>query len=212
MHWPLLRRRDRHEEPGERTRPRETPREELHHSLGLEEVVSHLHHDRPFAVLDLGPAAGPSVDFLSGFRCHLQIVDLLGAVAGEPATPDDLPALIERALPAGRERFDLVLAWDTFDFLERAPARILAGHLARLSRYGATLLAIVATGPEPLPPATAYAIIDGKTLRYRPRTLDVIRQPPFTPAGLESLLDGFRAEHSYVLRHHVHEWVAVRED
>jgi SAM-dependent methyltransferase len=183
-----------------------TGKEEAHRSPGLKEIVSHLGHDRPLAVLDLGPSMSATVAFLSRYHCYLQIADLLASLPGEPC-----PSAIARHLPAGSACFDLVLAWDTFDHLQRSTAQVLVEHLARLCRPGAWLLAHVATSIEhPLPPTT-FAVLDQETLLYRPRAGQLGKRLIFSPAAIETLLKGFRVEHSYVLRHQVHEWVAVRE-
>jgi SAM-dependent methyltransferase len=183
-----------------------TGKEECHLSPGFREIVSHLNQDRSLAVLDLGPSMSATVAFFSRYHCYLQIADLLASLPRDPSH-----AAIARHLPEGNARFDLVLAWDTFDHLERSTAQVLVAQLARLCRPGAWLLAHVATSIEhPLPPTT-FAVLDQETLLYRPRPGQPGKRLIFSPAAIETLLKGFRIEHSYVLRHQVHEWVAVRE-
>jgi hypothetical protein len=180
--------------------------EESHRSPGLREIVSHLRQDRLLTVLDLGPSMSATVAFFSRYHCYLQIADLLASLPKDPSH-----SAIASHLPGGTACFDLVLAWDTFDHLERSTAQVLVAHLARLCRPGAWLLAHVATSIEhPLPPTT-FAVLDQETLLYRPRAGQPGKRLIFSPAAIETLLKGFRVEHSYVLRHQVHEWLAVRE-
>ncbi len=56
-----------------------------------------------------------------------------------------------------------------------------------------------------------YRIVDGARLTYEPATTELQGVPNLPPAVVEKLLKGFRVEHSFVLQHGVHEYVASRK-
>lgn len=187
---------------------------EVHRSPGLEAALSHLHEDRPCSILDLGPAVARNVAFFSRFPCRLQIVDLLGRLAGEPESAVRLEsapkAFFDELLSIDPQPFDLVLAWTVFDHIERDAARHLASRLARLTHAGARLYAVGATGNGAGATGLAFAICEQDTLEYRPAVRPEHRSVPFNPAAFAQLLVGFAIDHSVVLRHGFREYVAVR--
>jgi hypothetical protein len=181
-----------------------------HRSPGLLEVVTALPSNRRGSVLDLGSAVPENFAFFSERVARMQIVDAL--------RPDEAAEPIDRALkalsgllPAGASTFDLVLAWDVLDYLSIDRVSAVVELLSQLCRPNARLHLIVSgTGTMPDLP-TRYRIIDGENLSYEQTTEELIGAPTRTPALVEKMLEGFRIEHSFVLRHGVHEYVAARK-
>ncbi len=56
-----------------------------------------------------------------------------------------------------------------------------------------------------------YRIVDSARLAYEVATTEQRGAPALPPAAVEKLLQGFRVEHSFVLQHGVHEYVASRK-
>ena len=114
LSWPNLRRTD---EP--------LPAELVLKSPGFEQFTSHFSYERRSAILDLGSPWERNIDFFSQFPCVLHIADLLRVLADDPAmsTPEeerDLQQVIERAISYdGQVRFDAVLGWNVFDYLDQ---------------------------------------------------------------------------------------------
>jgi hypothetical protein len=166
-------------------------------------------------VLDLGPSVPENLAVMAAFASRVQIVDASGSWLTDRAAPlnepngriDDLRALC----PEFEASFNLILTWDVFNYLAPGRAEALMRVIARLSRADAQLHAIVhCTDTMPAVPAR-YRIVDEKFLAYEPITTEVRGTPDLPPAEVEKLLAGFRVEHSFVLRHGVREYVAVRE-
>jgi hypothetical protein len=55
-----------------------------------------------------------------------------------------------------------------------------------------------------------YRILGDDQLAYEPVTTDRRGAPNLPPAAVERRLEGFEIEHSFVLRHGVREYVAIR--
>jgi hypothetical protein len=56
-----------------------------------------------------------------------------------------------------------------------------------------------------------YRVVDPSRLAYEPATAELRGAPRLPPAAVEKLVQGFRIEHSFVLQHGVHEYVASRK-
>lgn len=205
-------------------------REEVHTSPALRALVDRLHRSAPPAILDLGPAVGVNVEFFSAFSGRLTIADLHGSLAdderlavrfseqpepvlsellspGEPS-PDD-PG---DSSPRESRRYDVVLAWDLFNYLTREQMAALGQHLGRLAQPGAHLLTLVATAPQIPAEPIVYKIVDEDHLQYTIRSSRPRKSPRWAPADLGRSLTAFTVDRSYLLRHGVQEYLMLRKE
>ena len=190
------------------------PSVEIHGSPGLEEALRGVPDDGSCKVLDLGPSVADNVEFISSFASYLQIVDAIergpGADVAEGAGFGRLstfPPLVKRH----RRSFHLALVWDVLNYLSPEQAERLVRAVAELCIPGARLHAIIySTDTMPVVP-NRYRILGGSRLAYEPSTSDIRGVPKLPPSAVEKLLKGFRIEHSFLLQHGVHEYVAARK-
>src|SRR3954466_8053154 len=107
--------RDKKKEHGKAAAPEpQTPR-----PPALTALFEEFRRGRKLQVLDLGPAIGSNGEFLSQYGCKIYIEDLFAAlsartVGGEEAGPQFFAEFLPTSEPAS---FDVVLAWDTFNYL-----------------------------------------------------------------------------------------------
>jgi hypothetical protein len=194
------------------TQPTE-PEPPLFRSPALKALVSRLPEDAAYSILDLGAASGANIEFFSRFRCRLQIADLPDALASDELRPSleaDPAAAFRRLLPVGREPFDVVLAWDVFNYLNRDQLRCLAADLARLSHPGALMLAFISTAKEMPEEPGDFQIVDEKTVLWRPRTQGRRPSPRLPPADVEHLVSSFAVVYSVLMRHGIREYLFER--
>jgi hypothetical protein len=165
-------------------------------------------------ILDLGPAVAANFNFLSEIGRHIRFVDLLGR--GGPISALDqkegqeLRRLAREVLPAEWGIFDLVIAWDVINYLDDARGETLAERLRSLCRDGAVLFAMIATTAEIPAETPTYTIVNCSTVLCDCEAASVIECPRRPPAAVGQLLSGFSVERSFILRHGVQEYVAVR--
>ena len=81
----------------------------------------------------------------------------------------------------------------------------LSAYLARLSKPGAQLLALITIGEVMPTRPLDCVILDGRSLRYETRTPGMRASPRYSPGDIASLLKGFRIERSFLPRHDVRE-------
>ena len=167
-------------------------------------------------VLDLGAPAKSNLVFFSGSPCKFYLEDLyrffIAPRTGRKSTGDendDIAAAIADALSyEDTARFDLVLAWDLFSYMERAAIESLMARVASSCRAGTLLFLTVPTsGMIASAPARISMTRRGR-LRYRSTTDGPsISNPRFSPTALESMMPGFRLLHSFLLGEEMQEFL-----
>ncbi len=161
-------------------------------------------------VLDLGAPAKSNVAFFSGSACKYYLEDLYRFFIapregrkGKGDEDDNIASAIEDTA-----RFDLVLAWDLFSYMERTAIELLTARVAGSCRAGTLLFLTVPTGASiPGEPARISMTRRGR-LRYHsaidgPSTSN----PRLSPTALESMMPGFRLLHSFLLGEEMQEFL-----
>jgi len=167
-------------------------------------------------VLDLGAPAESNVAFFFGGPCKFYLEDLyrffIAPRKGRQSIDDeddDISAAIAAALSyEDTARFDLVLAWDLFSYMDRAAIKLLMARVASSCRAGTLLFLTVSTGAM-IPSAPArISMTDGGRLRYR-STADGpgISNPRFPATALENMMPGFQLLHSFLLGENMQEFL-----
>ncbi len=167
-------------------------------------------------VLDLGAPANANIAFFSGSPCKFYLEDLyrffIAPREGRKSAADeddDIAAAIAASLSyENTARFDLVLAWDLFSYMERAAIELLMARIGRSCRAGTLLFLTVPTGAMIARAPARISMTRRGRLRYcsaadGPSTLN----PRFPPTVLESMMPGFRLLHSFLLREEMQEFL-----
>jgi hypothetical protein len=169
-----------------------------------------------FRVLDLGAPTKSTLTFFSSNPCRYYVEDLYRYFIEPRARgdygadeDDDVAGAIADAL--GYEdsaRFDLVLVWDLFSYMDRAAIQILMSRIARSCRAGTLLFLTVSTGAT-IPSRPARITINQRgRLDYRSEiAIESIANPRFSPTALESMMPGFRLLHSFLLGDEMQEFL-----
>lgn len=197
---------------GDSSPPRGDPGPCTHDSPALADIFGAIDPERPIRLLDLGPASPTNLDFYGGFTCGVRIAHLLRDLEPyDPDEPDDTAFVssLDRIAPSDNEAFDLILAWDTLDYLTSARTSVLCHHLVAVAAHGAHIHAMtLSSGTMPSEPS-AYEIAGPGRLVYRAGTDRVIDAPRIPPAAIERRLEPFRVSRSILLRHGVREFVGI---
>jgi len=187
---------------------------DVHKSLALSALFEEI-RKRKVQVLDLGSAVGSNVEFLSQYGCKLFIEDLYAALSsrasseeGELAGPEFFAEFLN--LPEDTH-FDVILAWDLFNYMHRKELPLLGEQLRRYSRPGTLLLALVSYHKQIPAQPYRFKIKDEQHLVYERRTAAERPSPRVVPAEVTNLLKGFRVDRSFLLKHGFQEYLLVRE-
>ena len=119
-------------------------------SLALDVLFHQLRQQRNYNILDLGSAFGANVDFLSQFSRRIYIEDLYQTLISfnffSPEDGVNYADVFEYLLPYRRETcFDVILAWDLFNYLEPPEYLHLTRHLSKYCRTDSFLFALIST-------------------------------------------------------------------
>jgi hypothetical protein len=187
---------------------------DIHGSPGLEEALRGVPDDGSCKVLDLGPSVADNIEFVASFASYLQIIDAIdrnpsasSLGAGDYGRLSSLQPLLDRH----RRSFNLVLMWDVLNYLSTDQAERLLLSVAELCLPNARLHALVFAKDMMAAVPIRYRIIDNAHLAYESVTTELRGAPDLPPSAVAKLLQGFRVEHSFVLQHGVHEYVAIRK-
>ena len=159
-------------------------------------------------IVDLGPVIGSNVSFLgTRLGCKLHPVDLYADVDQPFARRDGdgLPSTVAGKLALAPASVHGVLAWDVFDYLDRAEAAVLSGHLATLLRPGGLLMALFTTEPRHETASRRYVIADADHLRHRPAPGARWARKVWPLRDIEVLLAPLEVRQSHLLAHHQRE-------
>jgi hypothetical protein len=191
-----------------------TPGRQLQKSPGLATLLARLDPELRYDVLDLGRAVGRNVEFLTPWARRLQFVELVDTLRTEApvrALLEDDPVCAFAAALATSERFDLVLAWDVLDYLERERWQAFSTALSRVCGGGAALLAFLSTARE-IPSVPAVYRLEDREHLSREVTGDATRRGPGPRAAdLEQGLRDFQVEKAFQLRHGAQEFLLIRK-
>jgi len=173
-------------------------------------------------VLDLGAARGENVEFFSGVGCTLEILDLYPQLTERPDRLSrthesfaigELVGSILRQRPgqeAERQEFDLLLAWDLFDFLAPEQIRGLVEGLEPWIRSGSRLLSRVSyLGTVPSEPRQVR-VLDSETLLVTTSTAGRRSSPRYTEPQLLKVMPGWEVDQCFLQRDGFREYLFVR--
>jgi hypothetical protein len=124
-------------------------------------MLKHLQAEQNLRVLDIGPTSPQNINFLTGLGHSVYMADvvheaLIGPwilppeAEGEPPR-FDVSGFFEQNLNFGGREFDVVLLWNTLDYIPLGLVQPLIEHLQRAVSKGGLILSIFhtkATGPD----------------------------------------------------------------
>ena len=165
-------------------------------------------------ILDLGPALGSNVGFFSHLPCSLFIADLHEALF--PSTSngvirrrDSFDELLTAELPADND-FDLILAWDLLNYLDRDEMRSLSRHLASVCSPGAVLFALVTTRKVMPNKPAVFRILEPARLSYELESGVRREAPMYKEPELIRAMSEFSVESTFLLRNGMQEYLFTR--
>ena len=184
---------------------------------GLELLTGHIARRRRSDILDLGSPSRANVEYLSQFSCVLHIGDVSRVLAEDPemAAPEeerDVEGVADRAVVfAEHIRFDVIFAWDMFDYLDAVTSRAIMRRVGGHCRTGTLLYLTTSTG-ESIPDRPGrFTIVDERNLRVERAGLGTRSGVKHSPRGLERIMPGFRLHHSFLLGHQMQDYLFIHE-
>jgi hypothetical protein len=181
-------------------------------SLGLSALLDTVQDDQSYSILDLGPALEENVRFWSQFSCWLNIQDFYRSYREQKAAVVPEEGLEEAALsvllPFGDETvFDIILAWDLFNYFDLRELRGLVQRLSRWCRRGTRLFALISSLPNISVSPTMFRILNREQMIHEIPTQETRPCPRHQPRDIARLMARFTVSCSFLLRHGIQEYV-----
>ena len=180
---------------------------------GFELVAGRIAAHQRTVILDLGSPCRANVDYLSQFSCVLYIGDISRALNDDPemSVPEeerDLEGIVERLIAYGDDiRFDAILSWDVFDYMDTETSTAIMHRIGRYCRTG-TLLYLTTSNGDSIPDEPGrYTIVDEQHLRFERRGTGTRTGMKHSPRALERIMRGFRLQHSFLLGHAMQDYL-----
>ncbi len=193
------------------------------HSSGWGQILQRMRGEESLRILDIGPTSSGNINFITALGHSIYLANLVEDAAKRDwilPQEDDEPGRfdVERFLAAhldfsGRG-FDIVLFWDTADYL---PEELLSPVLKRLHAVMAPegqMLAMFHAPPAPGKPAvksefTRYHLTEGSAVEAQ-RAGEYPLLHSYTNRQIEGLLSAFKGFHFFLSKDNMREVVVTR--
>ncbi|MEM1247053.1 MAG: methyltransferase domain-containing protein [Acidobacteriota bacterium] len=156
-------------------------------------------------ILDFGSARGENVSFFSSLGAQMEILDLYARLNErhfESQAIRDVVGTLDR----GAGPYDLILAWDVLDYLDRAQMEELFANLESLRSEGTRLLAFLSYSKEmPMHPR-GFRIESRERLTFDPPASQR-PCPRYQEANVLKVVPNLDVEASFLMRHGAREYV-----
>jgi hypothetical protein len=183
-------------------------------------MLKHLQQEQNLRVLDIGPTSPQSINFLTSLGHSVYMADVVQESLTGPWTlpPEkeggdtrfDVAGFFDQNLSFGGRAFDVVLLWNTLDYVPQELVQPLIEHLQQNVNSGGRVLAIFhskATGP-----ATAYCryhITDSDTVEMQESEPFPV-QRVYTNRNIEKLFSGFANNRFFLAKDNLYEVIITR--
>jgi len=191
---------------GSDVRAPEARKGEERSTRGVAALLDGVHEDRSHSVLDLGTAAGSSLQLYGRFAQRVRFADILShvpSIHGGPNLVDALP-------PQPEAPYDLLFAWDILDCLFPYERPRLIQRLAEISSIDARLHVIVDTSDSEIRQALRFTLLASGRMLCEPTGANQPSRGRMLPAEVEKILLPFQVVRAFTLKGGLREYVAVR--
>jgi len=186
-------------------------------SLGLNALLETVRDDRSYSILDLGPALGDNVRFWSQFSCWLHIQGFYRSyrdwkAEGKPEEEEGEEAAFSALLSFSDETvFDIILAWDLFNYFDLRELGVLVHRLSRWCRPGTKLFALISSLPNISVSPTMFKILNREEMIHEVPTRETRPCPRHQPRDIARVMGRFNVSCSFLLRQGIQEYVFTFE-
>ena len=167
-------------------------------------------------ILDLGRAQPDSFNFYSEHNCYLTIADCiqpfinLSWPAGE--NPNGvLMEKIAKTISAPEKKYDLILAWDSLNYINPKVLPFVHNHLLNFCTNKTIIHGFVFTSETYPTESGDFKIIDSDKIQHSVANNEVIRHSPLTPHAINKAMPSFKYARSVLMRSGLQEFMLIRK-
>lgn len=192
---------------------RDSPRSpSCQRSPGFAQIAGYLSAQRKFTLLDLGTPSAGTFEFYSSLRCKLyveglrSVLDTLnGKLDGDEVVFPEYTEVLQTYDES--VRFDIVLAWDLFNYLSPGALERLALYLRPHCKRSTQVFGLINTAPDQPQVPLSFSIDGPDSLLYDPDQQPRRPCPRYGQRQLEEYLPCLSVDHTYLLQNRMQEYV-----
>ncbi|MGI9329801.1 MAG: hypothetical protein ACR2QB_03720 [Gammaproteobacteria bacterium] len=174
-------------------------------------LIERIPEDERWVVLDLGAVCPAVISLFGGRRCRLDIADVAQGLAGlqEPMEPRDLRIATEALLPElHAEAADLVLCWDTVNYLNRDALTALMARIRDRCRAGTLVHALNCYSHAQMPIEPGHYVPQDDGSLINATICDEQRDAPrYSPEDLGLCMQGYTIDRAMLLSNGMQEFL-----
>ncbi len=188
------------------------------HSSGWKELLKHLQAQESLRILDIGPTSSSNINYITNLGHSIYMANLVEeaakpewSVPGEGGEPGsfNVDAFLQSNLNFSGRIFDVVILWDTVDYLPEALLTPVFERLHQVMQPGGLMLAFF----------HATTASDATFCRYHLTDTDVVEmqatgnyplQNVYSNRKIENLLSGFSNYRFFLAKDSLREVIITR--
>lgn len=188
------------------------------HSSGWKELQKHLKGQESLRVLDIGPTSSTNINYITGLGHSIYMANLVEEAArpewvlpselGEEARYDS-DRFFEANLNFSGRQFDVVILWDTVDFLPEALIEPLFTRLHEVVAPEGLLLAFFHTTKEPNTAFCRYHLTDTEVVEMQ-KSGSYPLLNAYSNRKIEAMLHDFSSYRFFLAKDNLREVIATR--
>jgi hypothetical protein len=188
------------------------------HSSGWKELQKHLTTGESLRVLDIGPTSSTNINYITSLGHSIYMANLVEEAlkpewispGGEGEEPRyDVGRFLETNLNFAGRKFDVVLLWDTADFLPAALVEPLFSRLYDVMEVGGRMLAFFHAAADPNALFSRYHLTDNETVDMQQAGTYPVLQI-YSNRKIEALLSAFSAFRFFLAKDNLREVIITR--
>ena len=167
-------------------------------------------------ILDLGKAQPDSFNFYSDHNCYLTIADCIQQLT-ELNWPDEenpnlvLNNLLEEIIPSTQLEYDLILVWDSFNYVNKKILPFIHNHLLKFCTNNTIIHGFLFTSESyPTLPGD-FKILTADKIKHSIPTNEEIQHTPLTPIAINHTMPNFKYSRSVLMRSGLQEFILTRK-
>ncbi len=189
------------------------------HSSGWKELLKHLREEDSLRILDIGPTSSTNINFITSIGHSIYMANLVEEAAKPewmtPAQTDeparfDVDRFLATNLNFSGRIFDIVILWDTADYLPEALLPAVLERIRGVMQEGGLMLAFFHTKSEGADTAfSRYHLTDTDAVEMqRAGNFPIVRT--YNNRQIENMLSAFSSYKFFLAKDNLREVIVTR--
>ena len=163
-------------------------------------------------ILDLGEAQTDSFNFYSEHSCYLTIADCIQTLIqlnwpNEENPNALLTQKIEKIIPYTNKKYDLILGWDSFNYIPPKILPFVHNHLLQFCTKKTIIHGFIFTSENRPKETGRFKIFKANEIKHTVRSDEVARHTPLTPYTINKAMPNFKYARSVLMRSGLQEFM-----